>query len=108
MMSQESVQDPSVPTAAADRRRSELDRRRAPRPGQPGRRRRDVVRALAFLCSLLASTSAMAETRIGFGFDANSLKQARELGLPVSYGSVWAGAWNQEKYGWGGIEDMLN
>ena len=50
---------------------------------------------------------AAAAQPIRFGFDANSLAQARALGVPVGYGSVWAGAWNQEKYGWGGIETML-
>jgi len=42
-----------------------------------------------------------------FGFDASSVKRARQLGMPVGYGSVWVGAWNQEKYGWGGVKDQL-
>jgi len=42
-----------------------------------------------------------------FGFDANSVARARQLGMPVAYGSVWAGAWNQEKDRWGGIKDQL-
>lgn len=44
---------------------------------------------------------------MGFGFDVSSLARARKLGLPVAYGTVWAGAWNQERDGWGGIKDML-
>jgi len=51
--------------------------------------------------------TATVERPIGFGFDVPSLAQARKLGLPVTYGSVWAGAWNQERDGWGGITDML-
>ena len=41
-----------------------------------------------------------------FGFDTKSIQQGRALGVPVSYGTTWAGSWNQ-KYGWGGIEQEL-
>jgi hypothetical protein len=41
-----------------------------------------------------------------FGFDVGSAKRARALGMPVAYGSLWAGSWNQ-KWGWGGIKDQL-
>ncbi len=45
---------------------------------------------------------------IQFGFDVASVGRARSLGMPVAYGSLWAGSWNQpEKYGWGGIKDQL-
>jgi hypothetical protein len=27
--------------------------------------------------------------------------------MPIAYGSIWAGAWNQ-RWGWGGIEEQLN
>jgi hypothetical protein len=37
------------------------------------------------------------------GFDAKAALQARSLGISVSYGTAWAGAWNQ-KYGWAGLE----
>jgi hypothetical protein len=40
------------------------------------------------------------------GFDAKSAMQARGLGLSVSFGTAWAGAWNQ-KYGWGGLENEV-
>jgi len=36
------------------------------------------------------------------GFDAKAAQQARGLGVAVSYGTAWAGAWNQ-KYGWNGL-----
>ncbi len=47
-----------------------------------------------------------APAHIRFGFDNKSIHQARSLGVPVSYGSTWAGSWNQ-KWGWGGIESEL-
>lgn len=40
------------------------------------------------------------------GFDNRSVQRARSLGVSVSYGSTWAGSWNQ-KWGWGGIEQEL-
>ncbi len=43
---------------------------------------------------------------IQFGFDTKSVAQARELGIPVAFGSTWAGPWIQ-KFGWKGIEDDL-
>jgi len=49
---------------------------------------------------------AFAQPAVQFGFDAKSIARARELGIPVAYGSTWAGAWIQ-KYGWGGIEADL-
>lgn len=53
--------------------------------------------ALAALCGLVSSP-ALAQERVRFGFDAKSVQRARDLGMPVSYGSTWAGAWNQK---WG-------
>ncbi len=41
-----------------------------------------------------------------FGFDTKSIQRARALGVPVSYGTTWAGAWNQ-KFGWGDLEREL-
>lgn len=41
-----------------------------------------------------------------FGFDNKSIHQARSFGVAVSYGSTWAGSWNQ-RWGWGGIEQEL-
>ncbi len=90
-----------------DRRSHADDRRGAPRGG---RRALDHVRVAIFaaLCSALSASMASAHTRIGFGFDVNSTKRARDLGMPVSYGSIWAGSWNQkDKFGWGGIKDQL-
>ena len=47
-----------------------------------------------------------AEAQVKFGVDVNSVARARALGMPVGYGSIWAGAWNQ-RYGWGGIKEQL-
>jgi hypothetical protein len=88
-----------------DRRRTDApDRRDIPRGG---RRASDVVRIglLAAFCALLSST-ARAQGPVQFGFDAKSVSRARSLGMPLTYGSTWAGAWNQ-KWGWNGIEDDL-
>lgn len=109
MMNLDVRRDSRVPNVP-DERRSVADRRRAPRSGTPGRRAADVARAGAFaaLSSLVASSMATAgEAPMKFGFDANSVTLARQLGMPVAYGSVWAGAWNQGKDGWGGIKDQL-
>ena len=94
--------DNCVPTA--ERRRNATDRRHAPRGG---RRATDHIRAGVFasLCALLSS-AAVAQQPVHFGFDAKSVQRARSLGMPVSYGSTWAGAWNQ-KWGWNGIEQDL-
>jgi hypothetical protein len=101
-----------------NRRRGTADRRRTPRPDSTGRRATDVMRAGVFsaMClTMFGSSPASAQTAapaaastIGFGFDASSAQRARNLGMPVAYGNVWAGAWNQpEKYGWGGIKTQL-
>jgi hypothetical protein len=59
------------------------------------------------VASLLAlSSSAFAQKPIQFGLDTKSVAIARQLGMPVAYGSTWAGPWNQ-KFGWKGIEDDL-
>jgi hypothetical protein len=50
--------------------------------------------------------SAASPRPIGFGFDAAAIAKARELGMPVAYGSTWVGSWIQ-KWGWGGIEQDL-
>jgi hypothetical protein len=59
---------------------------------------------VAALLSL--STSAFAQSAVQFGFDAKSVVRARELGMPVAYGSTWAGGWIQ-KFGWNGVEEDL-
>jgi hypothetical protein len=95
---------------SVERRGAVDDRRRTPRAGQPGRRACDIVRAgiCAAVCMLMCSSPAFAQRVVNFGFDANSAQRARSLGMPVSYGSLWVGSWNQkEKYGWGGIKDQL-
>jgi hypothetical protein len=104
MFSQEFVRA----TLVFDRRGGHADRRRTPRGG---RRRIDRVRTAAFvaMCALLQVSSASAQTaQMKIGFDANSIKRARELGLPVAYGSLWAGAWNQERYSMDGITHQLD
>jgi hypothetical protein len=60
---------------------------------------------LSALCALVSS-SAIAQVPVRFGFDTASVRRARSLGMPVTYGSKWAGAWNQ-KWGWTGIEEDL-
>src|SRR5437879_3798452 len=90
-----------------DRRRGPVDRRVTPRGG---RRAGDHIRTAIFAstCSLLFASMASAQSPIKFGFDVSSAARARQLGMPVSYGSLWVGSWNQkEKYGWGGIQTQL-
>ncbi len=41
-----------------------------------------------------------------FGVNAKSASQAIAMGMPVSFGSMWAGPWNQ-KLGWRGLEEEL-
>jgi hypothetical protein len=86
-----------------NRRSGTTDRRKAARGG---RRVADFGRAGAFtvLCLLLHASTAAAQVK--FGFDADSARVARRNGLAVSYGSLWAGAWNQ-KWGWGGVQTQL-
>lgn len=71
------------------------------------RRAAALVRTGVFaaLCAPVAS-SAIVPLPVQFGFDAKSVQHARGLGMPVAYGSLWAGAWNQQ-WGWKGIEDQL-
>ena len=98
-------QDNSV-SNVPDRRAGNPDRRQFPRGG---RRAGDAARVgvLALICLLGHSLHASAQTPIRFGFDVASAKAARANGVPVSYGSMWAGPWNQ-RWGWQGIEDQLN
>ena len=88
----------------AERRHVDTDRRGTPRGG---RRAFDVARtgSCAALFALF-STSALAQVPVHFGFDTKSVSRARSLGMPITYGSSWAGAWNQ-KWGWNGIEEDL-
>ena len=92
----------SVP--AVDRRRGPEDRRRSPRGG---RRLSDAARVglLAAVCALFVPQMAAAQ-QVKFGFDATAAKRARDLGMPVSYGSLWVGSWTQ-KWGWDGIRQQL-
>lgn len=93
-----------VPNGIGERRRDTPDRRGTARGG---RRATDVVRSGIFSTLFaLISSSVLAQSPMQFGFDAKSVGRARNLGVPVTYGSTWAGAWNA-KYGWGGIEDDL-
>jgi hypothetical protein len=87
-----------------ERRHNAADRRQEWRGG---RRASDHIRAGVFtaLCALVSS-SAVAQEPVQFGFDAKSVQRARSLGMPVTYGSTWAGAWNQ-KWGWNGVEQEL-
>jgi len=84
-----------------------VDRRRGNRRSsfRGGRRASDFVRGSMVASMLALSASAFAKP-IQFGFDTKSVAHARQMGVPVSYGSTWAGPWNQ-KFGWKGIEDDL-
>ena len=55
---------------------------------------------------LSMASSAFAQSPIQLGLDTKSVAAARQLGVPIAYGSTWAGPWNQ-KFGWKGIEDDL-
>ncbi len=73
--------------------------------------RRTLTRALrgaSVICTLgvLMASPVFAQAPVLFGVDAKSVTRARSAGLPVHYGSAWAGAWNQ-KWGWGGVEKEL-
>lgn len=57
------------------------------------------------LCVLLPAAGG-AKTSMRFGVDAKSASRAIAIGMPISYGSMWAGPWNQ-KHGWQGLEDEL-
>jgi hypothetical protein len=91
----------SRPNGRVERRHA--DRRSAWRGG---RRATDVVRAAVAASLLALSSAAFAQPAMQFGFDLKSVARARELGIPVGYGSTWAGAWIQ-KFGWNGIADDL-
>jgi hypothetical protein len=85
-----------------------VDRRRSDRRSgwRGGRRASDLVRSGIVASLLSLSSAALAQSAMQFGFDTKSVAQARQLGMPVAYGSTWAGPWNQ-KFGWKGIEDDL-
>ena len=88
----------------SDRRSGRVDRRHAPRGG---RRLADKLRLALFaaVCAVAAAPST-ASAQMKFGFDADSIPKARQLGMPVAYASAWAGAWNQ-KWGWKDVERKL-
>jgi hypothetical protein len=54
----------------------------------------------------LLPASGGAKTTMRFGVNAKSASKAIAMGMPISYGSMWAGPWNQ-KFGWKGLEDEL-
>jgi hypothetical protein len=60
---------------------------------------------VAWLLAVMAS-GAVAQSPMNFGFDIKSVMRARELGVPVTYGSTWAGPWVQ-KFGWEGVAGDL-
>jgi len=87
-----------------ERRGGRIDRRQTPRGG---RRLHDTIRLALFsaLCAV-AALPGTASAQVKFGFDADSVTKARQLGMPVAYASVWAGSWNQ-KWGWKDVEGKL-
>src|SRR5437867_9538318 len=68
-----------------------------------------LARLVFVLAMLGAADRAIAtDPPMLFGVDAAAASKAIAQGLPMTYGSLWAGAWNQpEKYGWGGIKTQL-
>src|SRR4029077_11850005 len=63
--------------------------------------------AAVLACVLLtAPAMAWADAPMRFGIDAASAPAAIAQGMPMSYGSMWAGAWNQ-RWGWDGIRTQL-
>lgn len=63
---------------------------------------------LSFAALLLGpATPAAADTPMRFGVDVAATAKAIGMGMPVTYGSLWAGAWNQ-RLGWDGIRTQLN
>src|SRR5260221_2822755 len=95
----------TVPSGSlVDRRAHPIDRRRTPRGG---RRACDFAHTAALMLILgFASRAGSAAEAMRFGLDVASAKAAIDRGVPISYGSMWAGAWNQH-WGWGGIEAQL-
>ncbi len=61
---------------------------------------------IATFCCLAGVSLASAQEPMRFGIDASAAGAATAKGMPLTYGSLWAGAWNQ-KWGWGGIETQL-
>jgi hypothetical protein len=55
---------------------------------------------------LLAAFNLSAQESVKFGIDVASAGETMKRGLPMTYGSIWAGSWNQ-KSGWGGVESQL-
>jgi hypothetical protein len=88
-----------------ERRGRGVDRRQTPRGG---RRLSDKLRLALFTAACAAVTMpATASAQVKFGFDADSIPRARQLGMPVAYASAWAGPWNQ-KWGWKDVERQLH
>jgi hypothetical protein len=65
-----------------------------------------VAAILAFLVVTLLAPVAVSAQPIMFGVDVAAAPQVTARAMPMTYGSMWAGAWNQ-RYGWGGIESQL-
>lgn len=66
-----------------------------------------MFRLAVLMTGLLAGlVSPAAAQTMRFGVDASSTSRAIAEGLPVTYGSMWAGAWNQ-RWGWDGIRSQL-
>jgi hypothetical protein len=86
---------------------NELVSRCVATPRQATRHRAPFRTTLAACSVLLApATTALADTPMRFGVDVASTSKAISLGMPMSYGSMWAGSWNQ-RYGWDGIRTQL-
>jgi hypothetical protein len=67
-----------------------------------------VATALAavVLATAVTPANSAAVTSMRFGFDIESLSQARSHKVPVSFGTFWLGSWTG-KYGWGYAESQL-
>lgn len=62
--------------------------------------------AVGSMLSIAAVSVAVAQEPMRFGMDATAAGTAASKGMLLTYGSLWAGAWNQT-WGWGGIETQL-
>jgi hypothetical protein len=61
---------------------------------------------LIALFSTLTTLNAIAQESMKFGIDVAYARETVKMDIRMTYGSMWAGAWNQ-KSGWGGIESQL-
>jgi hypothetical protein len=74
--------------------------------GLNARRVATRVAAAAFLVVASGVFSSAAANPMRFGADIEALPRARSQGLPLTYGSLWLGAWTQ-RWGWSDANTKL-